>query len=99
MSESYRCDGCGACCRSKLVDVYEVDVLRDSRIAQQMSPLREPGFDGEIGYLNCVSRGGCAFLDDESCCSIYPTRPTVCVLFEPGDETVSSVGVTPAFFC
>lgn len=86
MSEFYQCDGCGACCRSKLVDVYEVDTLRDPRIAEQMMPLREPGFDGEIGYLNCISNCGCTFLDDESCCSIYPTRPIACVAFEAGDE-------------
>jgi len=86
MSESYRCDGCGACCRSKLVDVYEVDILREPRIAQQMMALREAGFDGEVGYLNCIGNGGCAFLNDENCCSIYPTRPSICVLYEPGDD-------------
>ena len=86
MSEFYHCDGCGACCRSKLVDVYEIDMLREPRLASRVMPLREPGWDGELGYLNTISEAGCPFLDDESCCSIYPTRPTACVVFEPGGE-------------
>jgi Fe-S-cluster containining protein len=85
MSEMYHCDSCGACCRSKLVDVYEVDILREPQVDQRMSPLREPGFDGEVGYLNCGT-GGCAFLDAESRCAIYPTRPVVCVAFMAGSD-------------
>jgi hypothetical protein len=85
-TEQYECDGCGACCRSKLVDVYEIDTLRNPRIAEQMNPLREPGLDGEIGYLNCVSNGGCVFLRDDYRCGIYITRPSVCVLYEAGSD-------------
>ena len=31
MAERYECDGCGECCRRKLVDVFEEDVLREPR--------------------------------------------------------------------
>lgn len=85
-TEVYECDGCGACCRSKLVDIYEVDTLRNPRIAEQMNPLREPGFDGEVGYLNCVSNGGCVFLRDDNRCGIYTTRPSACVVYEAGSD-------------
>ncbi len=86
MSDCFTCDGCGACCRTKLVEVYEVDLLRDPRIGAQMQPLREPGLDGEVGYLNCLTNRACPFLDGENRCGIYPTRPVVCVLFEAGSD-------------
>lgn len=86
MSEIYQCDGCGACCRTKLVDVFEEDLLREPRLAPRMQPLREPGLDGEIGYLNCLTDGACPFLDSDDRCGIYPTRPVVCVLFPAGSD-------------
>ena len=86
MSASYTCDNCGACCRTKLVDVFEVDLLREPRIGAQMQPLREPGLDGEVGYLNCLTNRACPFLNVESRCSIHPARPVVCVLFPAGSD-------------
>ncbi len=86
MSDRYECDGCGACCRTKMVDVYEVDLLREPRLGEEMQPLREPGWDGEVGYLSCLAGGGCPFLDGENRCVIYLTRPSVCVVFAPGDD-------------
>ena len=91
MCEHYECDGCGECCRHKLVDVFEEDILREPRVGAQMSPLREPGLDGEIGYLNCGSGGKCFFLDGENRCGIYPTRPVVCVLFPAGSDACQEV--------
>ncbi len=67
-------------------DVYEVDLLREPKIDAQMQPLREPGLDGEVGYLNWLESGSCAFLDGENRCSIHPTRPSVCVLFPAGSD-------------
>jgi Fe-S-cluster containining protein len=89
MAEQFECDGCGECCRRKLVDVFEEDILREPRVGEQMSPLREPGLDGEIGYLNCGSGGSCFFLDGENRCGIYPTRPVVCVLFSGRQRPMS----------
>ena len=91
MCEHYECDGCGECCRHKLVDVFEEDILRQPIVGAQMSPLREPGLDGEIGYLNCGSGGKCFFLDGENRCGIYPTRPVVCVLFPAGSDACQEV--------
>lgn len=86
MSAAYTCDQCGACCRTKLVDVFEVDLLREPKLGAQMQPLREPGLDGEIGYLNCLTNRACPFLDSECRCSIHPTRPVVCMLFPAGSD-------------
>ncbi len=68
------------------VDVFEVDLLREPRIGEQAQPLRDPGLDGEVGYLNCLESGACPLLNGENCCGIYPTRPSVCVLFEAGSD-------------
>lgn len=86
MSEHFVCDNCGACCRTKLVDLYELDLLREPQLTGVVQLLREPGLDGEVGYLNCLADGACPFLDEDSHCSIYPTRPSVCVLFEAGSD-------------
>ncbi|MEZ6120147.1 MAG: YkgJ family cysteine cluster protein [Pirellulaceae bacterium] len=91
MNQRLECDGCGECCRQKLVDVFEEDILRNSRIAEHMSALKEPGLDGEIGYLNCSSNGKCHFLDQNNRCSIYLTRPMVCVGFRAGSEACQEV--------
>lgn len=91
MEKTYECDDCGACCRAKLIDVFEEDILREPRVREEMSPLREPGLDGEIGYLNCTGAGACSFLSDQNRCTIYPTRPAVCVLFPAGGEQCQEV--------
>lgn len=83
---TYECDGCGACCRTKLVDVFEEDLLREPRLKEPMTVLREPGIDYEIGFINCITNGACPFLDPENRCSIYPTRPVACVIFPAGSE-------------
>ena len=86
MSDSYECDGCGACCRTKLVDVFEENLLREQKLGPQMQPLREPGLDGEIGYLTGLSGGACPFLNGDNRCGIYPTRPVVYVFFPAGSD-------------
>ena len=70
----------------KLVDVFQEDLLREPKLGSQMQPLREPGLDDEIGYLNCLTNGACPFLGGENRCGIYPTRPVVCVLYPAGSE-------------
>ena len=86
MSEHFECDQCGACCRTKLVDVYDVDLLRELQLGQHTESLREPGLDGEVGYLNCLTDRSCPFLNSENHCGIYPTLPSICVLFEAGSD-------------
>ncbi len=98
MNQTYVCDGCGACCRTKLVDVYEVDFLREPKLGSRMLPVKD-GFDGEVGFLNCLAEAGCPFLDGENHCSIYSTRPSVCVMFPAGGEDCQearkSLGLPP----
>jgi Fe-S-cluster containining protein len=93
----YVCDQCGACCRGPLlVEVYDLDVRREPQLATadigtwtrdmtvqtRMAELEDEG--------NCLIIAGgshaCRFLADDNKCTIYPTRPNVCVAMNPGDE-------------
>lgn len=82
----YRCDQCGACCRNMIIDVSFVDALREPRIAEVCDPLKD--VDGYI--MACGPTHPCPFdvpnRQGGSACSIYPTRPHVCVVFQPGSK-------------
>lgn len=94
----YECDRCGACCRgSLLVEVYDLDVLREPKLAA--ADVTRPDFgsvEAVMADLNSeegrclIIAGGvdhpCSFKGSDDCCSIYPTRPNVCVAMEAGSE-------------
>lgn len=83
------CDHCGACCRTLIVEIQHVDVVREPRLLEVADALRA-GADGRVPddpwereYLLAV--GGalpCRFHLGR--CDIYPTRPNCCVAFEAG---------------
>lgn len=90
MSESYECDRCGACCQSLIIEIDHIDVVREPKL---LSVARLMDGNGKIQYesewekqysLACGSR--CPMLGDGNLCSIYPSRPNVCVAMEAGDE-------------
>ena len=92
----YECDQCGACCNGSLiVEADEIDLMREPRLIEA-----EPSLAGQpvaqvlerlqddIGFSILVACGPnrpCPFLADKKC-SIYPTRPNVCVAMQAGDE-------------
>lgn len=80
------CHRCGACCRHLLLEADLLDAEREPLIAQRGSPLKGPDeelvgylLNGESPHVQCV------FLDGNRC-TIYPTRPNMCVAFGPTDE-------------
>ncbi len=92
----YECDKCGACCNGRLlVEAYELDVSREPRlaIADIGNWTREMTLQTLMEELEqegtcLVIAGGahaCSFLGDDNTCSIYPTRPNVCVAMAAGD--------------
>lgn len=84
--ESYECDGCGACCRKLIVEVYELDLWREPKLTAHVQPFREPGSGGEYGILSVGTPGNpCPLLDGDNRCAIYATRPTECVAFPAGE--------------
>lgn len=78
----YECDKCGACC-SMLIHLYPVDLLREPRLVEHSAPFREPSDEGEVAMM---WSSPCELLDDDGNCTIYPTRPSECVVFEAGGD-------------
>ena len=46
--------------------------------------LEEPRNEMKVVLL--IRNGGCHFRTEDHLCSIYPTRPNVCVAIQAGDE-------------
>ena len=92
---NYECDKCGACCSGELiVEAYDLDVLREPRLAEAAlgpaaASFRELMADLDDDGDRCIVIAcgtPCAFLSDGNECSIYPTRPNMCVGMAAGSE-------------
>ena len=91
-----QCEQCGACCKGHLVvEVYDLDVLREPHLAAADITEHTRGMFYETlmaeleqeGQCLVVAGGQeCKFLRVNNTCAIYPTRPNVCVAMQPGDE-------------
>lgn len=86
MGSRYECDRCGACCKHGPVDLYAVDLLREPRLDEHALLYRKTEPDGRVGYLLPAPEIGCPLLDEQDCCSIHATRPSVCAALAPGSE-------------
>ena len=84
--EQYECDGCGACCKTFPIFAAAVDAEREPRIcreSQQLLPAQAtPEWHYRLFPLPFVET--CCFLDPDSRCTIYATRPEVCRQFAAG---------------
>ncbi len=86
--EDFKCDNCGACCRSLIVEAHYYDAMREPKLYQLDPEIdREKLREGDrCLVLHDRERRCCPFLEDSSnLCTIYETRPVACVLVEPGD--------------
>lgn len=90
MMPEYECDRCGACCRGTLiVEAYYLDALREPRIMDADVTGRRTTIEELTDEDRCIllaANHPCRFLSADGCCTIYPTRPNVCVGMEAGDE-------------
>ena len=96
--DRYVCDQCGACCRGTLlVEAYGIDVLREPRLASadvsrtDLASVEAVMADLNADFDRCLIIAGgkdqpCCFLGGDNRCTIYPTRPNVCVAMEAGSE-------------
>lgn len=78
---------CGQCCRRLIIEVSMEDAKREPRIKALGSPIK--GFTEKVeGYLlNSRDDMACVFLDRATnLCTVYPTRPLICRLFDCGGE-------------
>lgn len=60
---NYSCDQCGACCKSLIVEFYEIDVLRESRLLEIIPA--EMLAKSEGGMLWDSTRKCCPYLSDQ----------------------------------
>ena len=98
MKPSNPCEACGLCCRKLIIEIDHVDVVREPRLLPVATLAHgvdswpdevtgEPIYDDKWDREYILARGrGCPMLSDDNQCSIYPTRPNVCVQFEVGGE-------------
>lgn len=94
----YECDKCGACCKGSLiVEADDLDVLREPRLIDadphhRGKHLRQMVEEIRTEWKAVILACGrpCSFLGADNGCTIYPTRPNVCVGLEPGDEQCQS---------
>jgi len=80
------CKQCGQCCRHLIIDeVYDIDIMREPKLRKYVEECRnEPGryFMKTPCPFLIVNVGGIT----HNKCSIYPTRPNICIAFEPGSN-------------
>lgn len=77
-----KCKRCGECCRHAIIeDVHEVELVREPRLKRHCTPV-----ENEQGFY--FLKMPCRLLDKHNLCRIYPTRPTVCVGYEPGSTMI-----------
>ena len=92
------CQKCGLCCRKLIIEIGCHDIVREPKlipVTKQFKTADGPcGFitggeddgcanhDGTCHMLTCC--GPCPLLSDNNLCTIYPTRPNVCVGFSAG---------------
>ena len=81
------CQKCGHCCKNLIIEIGEHDVLREPKLLEHImksAVIEPPKEDWEYDLNRQYGLEiPCHFLVDNKC-SIYPTRPNVCVGFEFG---------------
>jgi hypothetical protein len=86
----FECDQCGACCEHLLVEVDQVDAMREPRIHDEARLLdgngELPVEDWQWSLNGLKSPHRCVFLGEDKRCGIYATRPSVCVAVQAGGE-------------
>ena len=82
------CQKCGACCRHSILEIEHLDIVREPKLLAVAILLDGRG---KIKYESDWEKqyalpSPCPMLTGNEC-SIYPTRPNICVAFDPdGDE-------------
>ena len=81
----YECDQCGACCRHLRVHVDELDITREPKLKNHIRWFRDEE-EGENDEVGCLAIGLCPLLASDNRCTVYASRPAVCVGFLAGGE-------------
>ena len=81
-----KCKECGMCCSQMILEIGHLDILREPRLAE-FAELCDG--NGKITFESDLEKeyllpSPCPFLTVDMQCSIYPTRPNICVAMEAG---------------
>jgi Fe-S-cluster containining protein len=80
------CLRCGQCCSRMILEVFDYDIIREPRLASVCEPYKDIKNEFHLGspcpFLIKVQK--CGIEPDTYKCTIYQTRPTMCVAFQPG---------------
>jgi uncharacterized protein len=91
---SYVCNGCGRCCRDKVITLSPYDVIRIARAAAISTGAALARYTIRRGsILRFLPDGRCAALDGLRC-TIHPGRPLACRLYPLGLERSPGAGGT-----
>lgn len=83
------CKDCGLCCKTMIIEIDHIDVVREPRLLPIVTLLDSGGrikYDSDWEKQYSLACGGCQLLSEDNRCTIYPTRPNCCVAFEVGGE-------------
>ncbi|MFP4517301.1 MAG: YkgJ family cysteine cluster protein [Desulfovibrionales bacterium] len=81
---SYRCNGCGRCCRNKRIQTSPYEVLRLARnLELSTGEFLIRYIDAEGPYLRAVEGGACVFLVNKGC-GVHKDRPLACRTYPLG---------------
>ncbi len=83
------CKDCGLCCKTMIIEIDHIDVVRESRLLPVVTLLDGNGrikYESDWEKQYSLAFGGCQLLTEDNRCTIYPTRPNCCVAFECGGE-------------
>lgn len=74
-----KCRQCGRCCEDTIVEFDIIDVRREPKLKKYWK------WGNDYDKIGTFPPGPCPFLKKQTC-SIYPTRPAICVAFDPGSR-------------
>jgi len=80
-----KCQRCGACCRTLLVECDYDDCVREPRLLKPSTNPHGLSLADLEGGEKCIKLWRCRFLGPDNLCTIYATRPQECRDFEPGN--------------
>lgn len=83
------CKDCGLCCKTMIIEIDHIDVVREPKLLPIVTLLDGGGrikYDSDWEKQYNLACGGCPMLSGDNRCTIYPTRPNCCVAFEVGGE-------------
>jgi hypothetical protein len=90
--ENFECDKCGACCQHLLIEIEQLDLIREPRLIPMCRPLRRDPDDPDRDPIEVVPgfqdgaklNRPCPMLGPDKLCQIYSSRPNICVGFMAG---------------